>query len=111
MAKRASGPARSKRAWPTDVRGGQWLKKAGRGVVDVLRSMPYAGAGLISGGALALAMWTGAGELVVAGVTGYVAYRVLKDKTSVAEGIEEGIRLAKGDPSPGARRGRAASHS
>jgi hypothetical protein len=76
------------------VEGG--ISTLGRGIWGVFHELPFHGA--LVGGAVGLgaAMLVGVAELVAAGFTAYVSYRMFAYGESLAEAIEKTIKFEKG---------------
>jgi len=76
------------------VEGG--ISTLGRGIWNVFHELPFHGA--VIGGAVGLgaAMMVGVAELVTAGFTAYVTYRMFAYGESLTEAIEKTIKFEKG---------------
>lgn len=72
------------------------ISTLGRGIWNVFHELPFHGA--LVGGAVGLgaAMLVGVAELVTAGFTAYVTYRVFAYGESLTEAIEKTIKFEKG---------------
>jgi uncharacterized protein (DUF697 family) len=67
-------------------------KSAGAKVWDLMKEHPYGGIAAVSAVGFLLASSAGVGELAIAGIFGYAAYKVLRRGESVDEAVEEVVR-------------------
>jgi hypothetical protein len=72
------------------------ISAVGRETWNFFHNLPYQGAGIGFAVGLGAAMLVGVAELVAAGFTAYVTYRVFAYGESFTEAIEKTIRFEKG---------------
>lgn len=68
------------------------LKGGGSKLWVIAKKRPFVGVALASGGALAVAMAIGGGEITLAVIVGYAAYQVLREGVPPKEAAEEAFK-------------------
>jgi hypothetical protein len=68
------------------------VKRQGGRLWMLMKRRPWVGVVVVSGGAFALADVLGAGELTIALILGYAAYRVLREGVPPTRAVEEAMK-------------------
>jgi hypothetical protein len=68
------------------------VKGGGSRLWAIAKKRPYVGVAMASGGALALAMAIGGGEITLACIVGYAAYQVLREGVPPKEAAKEAFK-------------------
>ena len=72
------------------------VKGGGSKLWVIARKRPYVGVALASGGALAVAMAIGGGEITLACIVGYAAYQVLREGIPPKIAAEDAFKAIEG---------------